>query len=200
MIGVIDYEAGNLASVTNALRSVEASVVVSSDVRELGRCSGIILPGVGAAPLAMDSLNRHNLAGFIRTLQVPFLGICLGMQVLYDESSEGNTKCLGIVPGTVKQFDARAARVPHMGWNEVVLTSEDAPAQLFDRDAHFYFAHSYYSPIGPATSAITECGVSFSAAITRDNYYGVQFHPEKSGPAGLHLLRNFCSLCESFRQ
>ena len=200
MIGVIDYEAGNLASVTNALRSIEASVVVSSDARQLGKCSGIILPGVGAAPLAMDSLIRHDLAGFIRALEVPLLGICLGMQVLYDESREGNTKCLGIVSGTVEEFDARASRVPHMGWNEVLFTSDEAPAQSLGKKAHFYFAHSYYSPIGPATSAITECGVSFSAAIRRDNYYGVQFHPEKSGRPGLQLLSNFCSLCESFRQ
>ncbi len=199
MIGVIDYEAGNLASVTNALRSIGASVVVSSDARELARCSGIILPGVGAAPLAMESLIRHDLAGFIRALEAPFLGICLGMQVLYDESREGNTTCLGIVPGTVEEFDARASRVPHMGWNEVTFTSDDPTAPL-GCNAHFYFAHSYYAPIGPATSATTECGVSVSAAIKKDNYYGVQFHPEKSGPAGLLLLRNFCSLCESSRQ
>jgi imidazole glycerol-phosphate synthase subunit HisH len=196
MIGVIDYEAGNLASVTNALRSIDAGVVVSSDARELGRCSGIILPGVGAAPLAMDSLIRHDLAGFIRALEVPFLGICLGMQVLYDASREGNTTCLGIVSGTVEEFDARASRVPHMGWNEVAFTADEATAPMLSGDAHFYFAHSYYSPIGPETSATTECGVSFSAAIRKDNYYGVQFHPEKSGPAGLELLKNFCGLCE----
>jgi glutamine amidotransferase len=200
MIGIIDYEGGNLASVTNALRSIGASVVVSADASQLGRCSGIILPGVGAAPLAMDSLVRHDLAGFIRALKVPFLGICLGMQVLYDASREGNTTCLGIVPGTVEEFDARASRVPHMGWNEVTFATDAATSPGLGRNAHYYFAHSYYSPIGPATSATTECGVSFSAAIRRNNYYGVQFHPEKSGPAGLQLLRNFCGLCESFQQ
>jgi glutamine amidotransferase len=194
MIGVIDYEAGNLASVTNALRSIDAGVVVSSDARELGRCSGIILPGVGAAPLAMRSLERRNLIGFIKTLEVPFLGICLGMQVLYDESREGNTKCLGIVSGTVEEFDAGASRVPHMGWNKVTFTKTP------DENAHFYFAHSYYSPVGPATTATTECGISLSAAMKKGNYFGVQFHPEKSGPAGLRLLRNFCSLCESFQR
>ena len=194
MIGVIDYEAGNLASVTNALRSIDAGVVVSSDARELGRCSGIILPGVGAAPLAMRSLERRNLIAFIKTLEVPFLGICLGMQVLYDESREGNTKCLGIVSGTVEEFDAGASRVPHMGWNKVIFTKTP------DENAHFYFAHSYYSPVGPATTATTECGVIFSAAIKKDNYFGVQFHPEKSGTAGLRLLRNFCRLCESFHR
>jgi glutamine amidotransferase len=194
MIGVIDYEAGNLASVTNALRSINAGVVVSSDARELSRCSGIILPGVGAAPLAMRSLERRDLIGFIRTLEVPFLGICLGMQVLYDESKEGNTKCLGIVPGTVAEFDASASRVPHMGWNKVIFTK--TPGE----NEHFYFAHSYYAPVGPATTATTECGVSFSAAMRTGNYFGVQFHPEKSGPAGLRLLRGFCDLCESFQR
>ncbi len=200
MIGVIDYEAGNLASVTNALRSIGASVVVSSDERELAQCGGIILPGVGAAPLAMRSLVAGGLADFIRSLEVPFLGICLGMQVLYDESREGNTKCLGIVPGTVEEFDARASRVPHMGWNEVVFTSDYPLAESIGEKRHFYFAHSYYAPVGAATTATTECGFSFSAAITKGNYYGVQFHPEKSGAAGLELLRNFCGLCESSRR
>lgn len=194
MIGVIDYEAGNLASVTNALRSINAGVVVSSDARELSICSGIILPGVGAAQLAMRSLERRDLISFIRTLEVPFLGICLGMQVLYDESEEGNTKCLGIVSGTVEEFDASASRVPHMGWNKVIFTK--TPGE----NAHFYFAHSYYAPVGPATTATTECGVSFSAAMRTGNYFGVQFHPEKSGPAGLRLLRGFCDLCESFQR
>lgn len=200
MIGVIDYEAGNLASVTNALRSIDAGVVVSSDARELGRCSGIILPGVGAAPLAMHSLERRDLIGFIRTLEVPFLGICLGMQVLFDESREGNTKCLGIVPGTVEEFDAGASRVPHMGWNKVVFTADDSLTGTSVEDAYFYFAHSYYAPVGPATTATTECGVSFSAAMKKDNYLGVQFHPEKSGRAGLLLLKGFCDLCESFQR
>jgi glutamine amidotransferase len=197
MIGVIDYEAGNLASVTNALRSINASVVVSSDVRELGRCGGIILPGVGAAPLAMRSLARNDLVSFIRTLEVPFLGICLGMQVLYDESKEAATKCLGIISGTVEQFDAGATRVPHMGWNEVVFRSDESVMAPSTKDAHFYFAHSYYAPVGPDTTATTECGVTFSAAMRKDNYFGVQFHPEKSGPAGLRLLKGFCDLCES---
>jgi glutamine amidotransferase len=196
MIGIIDYEAGNLASVTNALRSIGAGVVVSADASQLGRCSGIILPGVGAAPLAMDSLVRRDLVGFIRALKVPFLGICLGMQVLYEASREGDTTCLGIVPGTVEAFDLRAARVPHMGWNEVIFEADGAEGPRIVPDGHYYFAHSYYAPIGPATSSTAECGARFSAVIRKDNYYGVQFHPEKSGPAGLQVLRNFCGLCE----
>lgn len=200
MIGVIDYEAGNLASVTNALHSIGASVVISSDARQLSQCNGIILPGVGAAPLAMRSLARRDLVSFIRTLEVPFLGICLGMQVLYDESKEAGTKCLGIVSGIVEEFDSRASRVPHMGWNRVVFGSDDALTAAGTEDAHFYFAHSYYAPVGRATIATTACGVTFSAAMRKDNYFGVQFHPEKSGPAGLRLLRSFCDLCESFQR
>lgn len=196
MIGVIDYEAGNLASVSNALKSIDANYIVSPLASRLSDCSGIILPGVGAAPLAMRSLERQGLVSFIRKLRRPFLGICLGMQLLYDRSEEGNTDCLGITSGLVRQFDDTAARVPHMGWNEVIFRTGNGLAEQAGEKASFYFAHSYYAPVGPETSAVTECGATFSAAIRVENFYGVQFHPEKSGSAGLRLLKSFCELCE----
>ena len=196
MIGVIDYEAGNIASVSNALKSIDMTFIVSPLASRLGECSGIILPGVGAAPLAMRSLERRGLVSFIQELRRPFLGICLGMQLLYDKSEEGDTDCLGIASGLVRQFDATAARVPHMGWNEVIFHTGNGLAEPAGERLSFYFAHSYYAPLGPATSAVTECGTSFSAAIRVGNFYGVQFHPEKSGAAGLKLLKGFCDLCE----
>ncbi|HEX5731402.1 MAG TPA: imidazole glycerol phosphate synthase subunit HisH [Blastocatellia bacterium] len=196
MIGVIDYEAGNLASVSNALKSIDMTFIVSPLASRLSDCSGIILPGVGAAPLAMRSLKRQGLVSFIRELKRPFLGICLGMQLLYDKSEEGDTDCLGIVSGLVRRFDAKAARVPHMGWNEVTFLTSNGLADPAGERLSLYFAHSYYAPVGPATSAVTESGTSFSAAIRVGNFYGVQFHPEKSGEAGLKLLKGFCDLCE----
>jgi imidazole glycerol-phosphate synthase subunit HisH len=196
MIGIIDYEAGNLASVSNALKSIETRFIVTSLASRLSDCSGIILPGVGAAPLAMRALERQGLVGFIQKLRRPFLGICLGMQLLFDKSEEGDTDCLGIASGLVRQFDATAARVPHMGWNEVVFQKGNGLAEHKGEKPSFYFAHSYYAPVGPTTSGVTECGTSFSAAVRVENFYGVQFHPEKSGAAGLKLLKSFCSLCE----
>ena len=196
MIGIIDYEAGNLASVSNALKSIDTRFIVSPLASRLSDCSGIILPGVGAAPLAMRSLHRQGLVGFIQKLKRPFLGICLGMQLLYEKSEEGETDCLGIASGPVLQFDATAARVPHMGWNEVVFQTCNGLAEPAGEKASFYFAHSYYAPVGAETSGVTECGISFSAAIRVGNFYGVQFHPEKSGTAGLKLLKSFCNLCE----
>lgn len=196
MIGVIDYEAGNLASVSNALKSIDTPFIVSALASQLSDCSGIILPGVGAAPLAMRSLHHQGLVGFIQKLRRPFLGICLGMQLLYDKSEEGETACLGIASGHVRQFDAAAARVPHMGWNEVVFRAGNGLTEQEGEKLSYYFAHSYYAPVGPLTSAVTECGTTFSAAIRVENFYGVQFHPEKSGPEGLKLLKNFCKLCD----
>jgi glutamine amidotransferase len=198
MLGIVDYEAGNIASVRNALESAEIPHCLSSSVDELKQCSGILLPGVGAAPGAMRSLQQRGLISFLQDLKVPFLGICLGMQVLFERSEEGATECLGIIPGNVLQFDDRAVRVPHMGWNQVQFS----PGSNFaDGDnSHYYFAHSFYVPVGQYTEGSAECGVRFSAAICKENYYGVQFHPEKSGRAGLVLFRQFWILCNSYQQ
>jgi glutamine amidotransferase len=146
----------------------------------------------------MKSLQQRGIISFLQDLKVPFLGICLGMQVLFEQSEEGSTDCLGIIPGSVLQFDDRAARVPHMGWNRVEFVEA---AALGDGDnSHYYFAHSFYVPVGEYTQGVAESGVQFSAAVSKENYYGVQFHPEKSGRSGLILLREFWRLCESYQQ
>jgi glutamine amidotransferase len=197
-LGVVDYEAGNIASITNALNTIHIPHYVSSSIDVLEKCSGILLPGVGAAPAAMRSLEKRGLIPFLQNIKVPFLGVCLGMQVLFQRSEEGDTKCLGILPGEVLHFDDRAARVPHMGWNQVEFQNGSSFAA--NRFSYYYFAHSFYVPVNEYTKAIAESGVQFSAACQKDLYYGVQFHPEKSGSAGLQLLMSFWKLCESFQR
>ncbi|MCI0416611.1 imidazole glycerol phosphate synthase subunit HisH [bacterium] len=197
VLGIVDYEAGNIASVTNALTVARIPYSVSSSQNVLERCSGILLPGVGAASAAMRSLKNRQLTSFLRNLQIPFLGICLGMQVLFESSEEGNVECLGILSGRVLRFDDRASRVPHMGWNQVEFNDRFL---LLKSQSYFYFAHSYYAPLNDSTAGVAESGNRFAAAVRKDSYFGVQFHPEKSGEAGLSLLRSFWKLCESYQQ
>ncbi len=195
MIGIIDYGAGNVRSVCNALKRLGVDYRVSHTVEELQRARGLILPGVGEARMAMESLNRRGLLEWLRTVEVPFLGICLGMQLLFEQSDERQTDCLGILSGTVVRFDAAHQKVPHMGWNDV---RADLRSPLFaglrEREL-FYFVHSYYAPTVPETIGTTEYGTVFSSAVQKQNFFGVQFHPEKSGAAGLQLLSNFVTLC-----
>jgi imidazole glycerol-phosphate synthase subunit HisH len=196
MIGVVDYEGGNIASVSNALDAVGVEFIVSSDRHRLEHCSGIILPGVGAAPGAIALLERHQLTGFLKGVQVPLLGICLGMQLLYESSEEGSTKCLGAVPGIVRKFDQRTSKIPHMGWNVVEQRSSNSLFAGIPEKEYFYFAHSYYAPVDNSTIAVTSEGVPFASVVHSGRFYGVQFHPEKSGTSGLKLLKNFAELCK----
>jgi imidazole glycerol-phosphate synthase subunit HisH len=200
VIGVVDYKAGNVSSVANALRSISCEFILSGEKERLSQCDGIILPGVGAAQGAMASLEQRQLAGFLSTLEVPFLGICLGMQLLYETSEEGSTKCLGVLPGVVKKFDPHVLKVPHMGWNGVEPNAQTALMNGIPANEHFYFAHSYYASIDAWTCGMSNENISFASVIQRRNYYGVQFHPEKSGTAGLLVLNNFVSLCASSRR
>jgi glutamine amidotransferase len=200
MIGVVDYEAGNIASVSNAMKNIEIDFIVTSDARMLASCDGVILPGVGAAPGAVDSLRRRGLFDFLKNLRSPVLGICLGMQLLFESSEEGDTPCLGIVPETIRTLNGHIPKVPHMGWNQVEFTVDTPLNQGVGRREFFYFAHSFSAPVVPSTVAVTDCGLMISAAIAVDNYVGVQFHPEKSGDAGLRILKNFESICRSYRQ
>jgi len=195
MIGVVDYEAGNISSIVNALKAVGVKYCTSSSAEELSGCRGIILPGVGAAPGAMESLRRHGLVDFLQSYDRPFLGICLGMQVLYEYSEEGEIPCLGIIPGKVMKLAGNAEKIPHMGWNAVELREAHPLMKGIPDGAYFYFAHSYSAPVGSSTTGVSRCGGEFSAIVSRVNYSGVQFHPEKSGRDGLQVLRNFSSLC-----
>jgi imidazole glycerol-phosphate synthase subunit HisH len=195
VIGIIDYGAGNIRSLGNALERLGKRFFVSQSEQELRRAEKLILPGVGEARSAIEALDRVGLRAWLPTVSVPFLGICIGMQILFEHSDERDTACLGIVPGRVGRFDGSSVKVPHMGWNGVRLT---APSPLFEgiRDGeYFYFVHSFCAPVTTGTIGITEYGREFSSAVQHDNFYGVQFHAEKSGNAGLHVLRNFTERC-----
>ncbi|MEK7409023.1 MAG: imidazole glycerol phosphate synthase subunit HisH [Acidobacteriota bacterium] len=197
MIAIFDYGAGNLRSVANTLEEVGADYTVVRDAAGLGRASKIILPGVGHFGQMLRALDgmgvRDALLGAIHG-GVPFLGICLGLQALLNGSEEApDVPGLGVYEGTVRRFPA-AARVPQMGWNEL----QPGPASRLLTGAgdrpYFYFAHSYYVPVMFATAAVCTYEVHYTAVLESGNIFGVQFHPEKSGPLGLRVMRNFVEL------
>lgn len=197
MVGIIHYGAGNIRSVINALNRLEVRHFVSDNRQELLKAEKLIFPGVGEARSAMESLAGVGLIEWLKEVTVPFLGICLGMQLLFERTTERTTECLGIIPGTIERFDSEqfTLKVPHMGWNQV---NQDSTCPLFsgiDSGEYFYFVHSYYAPIVAMTIGSTKYGVTFSSAVQKNNYYGVQFHPEKSGTVGSKILKNFVELC-----
>ena len=198
MITVLDYGAGNLRSVTNTLEEVEAPrYVIVREPGDLRDASKIILPGVGHFGQMMRALDRLNLRGaLLETIRsgTPFLGICLGLQALFEGSEEApDTAGLGLFEGTVKRFPADA-RVPHMGWNDL---EQEKPSRLLVEIGprpYVYFAHSYYVPVTPATAATCTYTLPYTAVLESGNVFGVQFHPEKSGPLGLRIMKNFVEL------
>ncbi|MGD1044831.1 MAG: imidazole glycerol phosphate synthase subunit HisH [Bacteroidota bacterium] len=197
MIGIINYGAGNIRSVSNALNRLSVPHFVSNDCNELNKADKLIFPGVGEARSAMDALVHNGLTDWLKEVTVPFLGICLGMQLLFEHTTERATECLSIISGTNERFNSGMSqlKVPHMGWNQV---QQDGKNPLFSgiiSSENFYFVHSYYAPVVPVTIGITDYGVQFTSAIQQKNYYGVQFHPEKSGKAGLRILKNFVEVC-----
>jgi glutamine amidotransferase len=197
LIGIIEYGAGNIRSVRNALKRLGIQHFVSSKKLELDKAEKLIFPGVGEARSAMNALADTGLTEWLKEITVPFLGICLGMQLLFEYTTERDTDCLGIISGTNEKFPngQTGLKVPHMGWNQVQQNSNNP---LFDGIAsgeHFYFVHSYYAPIVPETIGITNYSIQFTSALKMKNYYGVQFHPEKSGKIGLQVLKNFIELC-----
>ena len=195
MIGIINYGAGNIRSVSNALDGLGTAYFVSTKIDELRHADKLILPGVGEARSAMESLDRGGLVEWLRTVEVPFLGICIGMQILFERSTERDTTCLGVIPGIVSKFDASKGKVPHMGWNTVQVRGKSPLFNGIRNNEFFYFVHSYSAPVGPATIGLTEYHHPFSAAVQRGNFYGVQFHAEKSGRTGLRILQNFIERC-----
>jgi imidazole glycerol-phosphate synthase subunit HisH len=197
MIAIFDYGAGNLRSVENTLLEIGAEYKLVRDAEGVERASKIILPGVGhfgQMMRALDSLGvRAALAGRIAA-GVPFLGICLGLQSLFERSEEApDVRGFGIYEGVVQRFPADA-RVPHMGWNTL---EPRAPSRLLwnvGSPAYVYFAHSYYAPLGPATVAACTYTLPYTAVLEKGNVFGVQFHPEKSGPLGISIVKNFVEL------
>lgn len=196
MIAIVDYDTGNLRSVCNAVARLGASYCVTSDVAALRQADKVILPGVGEASSAMDKLRERGLTELIPTLQQPVLGICIGMQLMCRSSEEGNTTCLGIFNTPVRRLLPDAAhgiKVPHMGWNSIEHLRTPLFAHL-EAGAYVYYVHSFAPAVCDETIAISTHGVSFSAALARENFYGTQFHPEKSGDVGECILRNFLNL------
>ena len=196
MIAIIDYDMGNLRSLENALDRLGASFCVTADPETIRKAEKVILPGVGHAGLAMDNLVERGLPAVIRSLRQPVLGICVGMQVLCRDSEEAPGKpCLGVFDAHVRRFSpAPGCKVPHMGWNDL----GNLEGKLFKdmrTGAYVYFVHSYYAGLCPDTVATCRyADVMFSAALRYENFYGTQFHPEKSGSVGEQILRNFLAI------
>jgi imidazole glycerol-phosphate synthase subunit HisH len=189
---IVDTGGANLASLRFALERLGVEASVSSDAATIGAAERVLLPGVGAAGDAMQRLAAQGLAPLLPTLRQPVLGICLGMQLLFEASEEGPTRCLGILPGAVRRLvPAPGRRVPHMGWNRIRALHEDALTSGLEASDYFYFVHGYAAPVATATLASTSYGEELSAVVRTRNFWGVQFHPERSGRPGARILRNF---------
>jgi glutamine amidotransferase len=197
-IVVIDYESGNLRSVAKALESYGVSPLVTGDPAQLDDSDAVILPGVGSGPAAMEALNTRGLVGPLREYAAsgrPFLGVCLGLQLLLDRTEEGDALCLGIVPGVVRRLPP-GLKVPHMGWNSVEFQRQHPILSGIPQDSYFYFVHSYYADPQDKTrvAGITEYGTTFCSIYAWDNLVATQFHPEKSGRTGLQIYQNFIAM------
>jgi glutamine amidotransferase len=191
---IIDSGGANITSVQFALQRLGVDAVFTADRNLIRAADRVILPGVGAARAAMQRLQELGLVEFIRGLTQPVLGICLGMQLLFQSSEEGDTPCLDIIPGRLRKLQPAAGlRIPHMGWNR----TREVQAHALTRELPepwFYFVHSYAAPLGSYTLASCSHGTEFSAIVRHGNFHGAQFHPERSATAGAQLLRNFLSL------
>lgn len=195
---IIKYNAGNIFSVKCALNRIGVDATVSDNLDVISSADRVIFPGVGEAAAAMRYLRSHGLDSVIKALKCPVLGICIGMQLLCRNSEEGNTQCLGIFDVDVKRFDNcgnHDFKIPQMGWNTVLSNEKnELSCQFSSKEEYVYFVHSYYVPVCKYTIMTADYIHPFSAAIHKDNFYAVQFHPEKSGKVGENILKNFMEL------
>ena len=195
MLALVDSGGANLASVRFALERLGVRAELTADPAVIRSADRVILPGVGSAPEGMRKLRARGLVEVIRGLTQPVIGFCLGEQLLFDASEEGDTPSLGLIPGRVTRLpEAPGITVPHMGWNTLEVRRDTPLLAGIPRDARFYFVHSYAGPVNDFTVATATHGAPFAAIVQRGNFHGVQFHPERSGPAGAQLLKNFLEM------
>lgn len=193
-VAIIDGGGANIASLQFALKRLGVEGQLTADAAVIRAASHVILPGVGAARAAMDRLRQNGLDAVIPGLTQPVLGICLGLQLLFERSEEDDTGCLGLLKGTVRRFTAAPGRpVPHMGWNQVTPVRTSALFAGIADSSYFYFVHSYAAEVGPATVGRSDYGWPFSAVVESRNFLATQFHPERSGVLGARVLGNFLS-------
>lgn len=193
MIAIVKYNAGNVRSVQNALKRLGVEGVVTDSADLLRKADKVIFPGVGEASSAMRYLKERGLDEVLKNLEQPFLGICLGLQLMCKHSEEGDTDCLGIFSENVKRFPNGEEKVPHMGWNNCSELKGPLFKDINSND-DLYFVHSYYAELGSQTVAQCDYVAPFSAALQKDNFYAVQFHPEKSAEVGQNIIKNFLEL------
>lgn len=191
---LIDSGGANIGSVRYAFERLGVDARLTADHDTIRAADRVILPGVGAAQAGMARLHELNLVKLIRGLRQPLLGICLGMQLLFDSSEEGEVECLGLIPGRVgKMVGGAGVRVPHMGWNTLQRSRDDALLDGIEDGGHAYFVHGYAAPVSEHTLATSEHGGRFAAVVRRERCWGAQFHPERSASVGARLLQNFLS-------
>ncbi len=189
---IIDSGGANLASLQFAFERLGARTHVTTDPQAIAAADRVILPGVGSAKDAMQRLRKSSLAAVLPTLTQPVLGICLGMQLLFRHSEEGSTDCLGILPDTVRRLEPAPGRpVPHMGWNQIVAARQDPLLEGIANDEYVYFVHSYAVALSSLTLATADYGIPVSAVVRQGNFWGTQFHPERSAETGARILANF---------
>lgn len=195
-VAILKYNAGNIQSVKFALNRIGIEPILTDSVEEIQSADKVIFPGVGEASSAMNYLNEKALNKVIPNLMQPVLGICLGMQLLCKHSEEGDTDCIGIFDAVIKKFrfeNNNELKVPQIGWNKIFNLKSELFNGIKEQD-YMYFVHGYYANLCNDTIAVTDYGINYSSALNRNNFYGVQFHPEKSAKAGEQILNNFIEL------
>lgn len=203
MIGIVDYGMGNLKSICNALESINEEYLISAYKYDLRKCSGLILPGVGSFKEGMFNLRKDGLYSVVKEVAEtgkPLLGICLGMQLLFEKGYEGEeTKGIGLLKGKVIKMDEEEFRVPNIGWNSLNINKDDKLVKGLKEESYMYYVHSYYADEYNEEDLVASSdyyGLNIPGIVRRGNIIGVQFHPEKSGEEGIKLLKNFCKICK----